>query len=161
MAKTTDEKIKEFVNGIVGLAILVGIGFWYFGGSKESSPKADLALEATREVASPAAVIPKIHLDQAIGTIKSYDLVKDAAVVQDGYTLSLVVVVNAATNEKTAKEMGDNFVRQVMVNAGELEKMPSKEIGQSNYDYMIAVVRPDESEVASGTKPRLAESIRW
>jgi hypothetical protein len=160
MEKTTDDKIKEFANGVIGLIVLVGIGYWFFGGSSENSviPKKE---EQHREVASVAPVIPKLHFNQAIQTIKSYDLVKDAAVVQEGYTLSLIVIVSPAMNEKTAKEMGDNFVRQVMVNAGDLEKMPSKKIGQSNYDYMIAVVRPDESEVVSGTKPRLAESIRW
>lgn len=161
MAKTTEDKIKEFVSGVVGLVILAAVGSWYFSGSKEPAPKVEPVHEAQREAASVAPIVPKIRLDQAIETIRSYDLVKDAAVVQDGYMLSLVVVVNAAMNEKTAKEMGDNFVRQVMVNAGDLEEMPSKEIGQSNYDYMIAVVRPDESEIASGTKPRLAESIRW
>lgn len=94
-----------------------------------------------------------------IYSIKTYDEVQDAAIVQDGDKLSLALIVGYATNEETAKELGDSFVRMVKSSCGDTP--PEKEIGPGIYTYLIGVFYPDESEVVSGAKCGMCRSIYW
>jgi hypothetical protein len=137
---------KDFANGIVGLLVIIGICSWIFGGSKEDPESSN---EQARATASLPA-IPKEELALAVSTMKSYDLVMDAAVSQDGSILSLAIIVNPAIKPAFAREYGDRFVRLVGTDAG-----------PSNYSYTVGVYRPDKTEIASGYKTPLDQKIRW
>lgn len=95
----------------------------------------------------------------AIDTIKEYKEVRDAAVSQDGDTLSLVVIVGYGTSKERAKEMGDNFVR--LVKTFSKDESPEKEIGEGIYDYIIGVYYPNEKELVLGAKSSIARNITW
>jgi hypothetical protein len=106
--------------------------------------------------------VPQVTDEQkelAIMGIKTYDEVQDAAIVQDEKTLSLALIVGYATNEETAKELGDSFVRMVKSNSGDTP--PGKEIGSGIFTYYIGVYYPDKSEVVSGAKCGMCKSIYW
>ena len=106
--------------------------------------------------------VPQLTDDQkelAIIGIKVYDEVQDAAIIQDGERLSLALMVGYATNEETAKDLGDSFVRMVKSSCGDTP--PGKEIGPGIYTYLIGVFYPDKSEVISGAKCGMCESIYW
>ena len=95
----------------------------------------------------------------AIQSIKQQPLVLDAAISQDGNTFSLVLVVNRATNQTGARQLGDNFVR--MLKTFSDDDNPGREIGQGKYDYLIGVYYSDRTQVALGAKAAGATRIRW
>ena len=92
--------------------------------------------------------------------IKGYPEVRDAAISQDGRTLSLVLIVAQATSQSRAQQLGDNFVRmtKTLLQDGEV---PGQQIGRGEYDYLIGVYRPNEEEIALGAKSRTADRISW
>lgn len=60
--------------------------------------------------------VPLLTTEQkelAISSIENNGMVQDAAITQDGKKLSLALIVGYATNEATAKDLGDGFVRLV------------------------------------------------
>lgn len=118
-----------------------------------------LILPITLATAKDVPQLTDEQKELAIMGIKVYDEVQDAAIVQDGERLSLALIVGYATNEETAKELGDSFVRMVKSSSGDTP--PGKEIGSGIYTYLIGVFYPDESEVASGAKCGTCESIYW
>jgi len=87
--------------------------------------------------------------------------VLDAAVTQKDNELSLVLIVRRGTSVARAKELGDNFLRQVMANSGGVEKMPKKEIGPTRFHYLIGIYGPGEKQIALGAKSSAARSITW
>lgn len=97
--------------------------------------------------------------DLAIQSIKQQPLVLDAAISQDGNTFSLVLVVNRATNQTGARQLGDNFVR--MLKTFSDDDNPGREIGRGKYDYLIGVYYSDRTQVALGAKAAGATRIRW
>lgn len=97
--------------------------------------------------------------EAAISLIMEETLVQDAAISQDGDTLSLVLIVNAATNEEHARTLGDNFVRLVKTLGP--DEGPGRNIGEGNFTYIIGVYAPSEEEIAGGSKPASAASISW
>jgi len=110
----------------------------------------------------PSAPPPELKDEQknlAILSIKEYPEVRDAAVLQKGKELSLAVIVDYATSEARAREIGDSFVRLVK-NFGP-EPAPAKEIGKGTFDYMIAVAYPNEKIVVQGAKVSSADHITW
>jgi len=95
----------------------------------------------------------------AISSIESYPEVQDAAIQQDGTQLSLAIIVGYATNEETAKDLGDSFVR--LVKTFGPEEDPQKEIGPGLYDYLIGVYYPNKVQVAFGAKCSGCRKITW
>ena len=95
-------------------------------------------------------------------TIERMDHVRDSAIVRRGTTISIAVVVDYAVNPETSRLIGDNAVRMAksMLFAGG-EKAPGKAIGKGLYTYQIGVYRPNEDEVAVGTKDHDDDRIRW
>ena len=83
----------------------------------------------------------------------------DAAVNQQGRTLSLALIVAPGTSEGEAKEAGDRFVR--LVKTFSQDTPPGNEVGAGIYDYLIGVYHPGQVEVALGAKASIARSIRW
>ena len=125
-------------------------------------PSFILALMLLLISCGPTAPPPEVTNEQknlAIQGIKEYSEVLDAAVTQDGKKLSLVLIVNYATSEETAKQLGDNFVR--MVKTFGPESAPSKIIGKGMFDYLIGVYYPNEQLIVMGAKVDFADHITW
>lgn len=95
----------------------------------------------------------------AIETIKDYPRVRDAAVVQDGSDLTLAIIVDYATSEEYAKELGDNFVR--LVKTFSEDESPHKRIGKGIYNYLVGVYYPNEELVVMGAKSSTSDHITW
>lgn len=53
--------------------------------------------------------IPQEAIDEAVAFIMGETLVRDAAIVVDGDTVSLAVIVSAATSTQYAQTIGENF----------------------------------------------------
>lgn len=104
-------------------------------------------------------VLTEMQKSTAIDTIMGYDLVRDAAISQNGRDLSLAIIVNDAASEEYAKQLGDNFVR--LVKTFGPEESPDKEIGAGIYNYLIGIYTPTEKTIAQGAKARFATRISW
>ena len=115
---------------------------------KESIPKEEIDPE-----------LQKINEKIAIDVIKGYFGVRDAAILKKGNNINLVIIIEYAISEERAKELGDNFVRAVKANCGDI--MPGKEIGKGKYEYLIGIYYPNEKKVALGAKSSVATRIRW
>ena len=107
---------------------------------------------------TPAVSIADIS-DMAISAIEDYPRVRDAAISQDGKTLSLVIIIDYMTDPDYAKQLGDNFVR--LTKSFLKDGVPGKQIGRGRYDYLIGVYHPNEQEVALGAKANSADRISW
>ena len=97
--------------------------------------------------------------DLAIQSIKQNPLVLDAAISQRGNQFSLVLVVNRATNQRAARELGENFVR--MFKGFSDDANPGRDIGTGKYDYLIGVYFSDRTEIALGAKAASSSRITW
>ena len=114
--------------------------------------------ERPRSTATPTVNVADIR-DVAISTIEDYPRVRDAAISQDGKRLSLVIIVDYATDPEYAKQMGDNFVR--MAKSFLKDGVLGKQIGRGRYDYLIGVYYPNDQKVALGAKVSSADRISW
>lgn len=110
-------------------------------------------------IPSSAEAIPTDPKDMAVSSIVASPGVLDAAVTQDGESYSLVIIVDYATNEAYARQLGDNFVR--MVKALGPDDPPGKQIGRGDYDYVVGVYYPNEKQLVLGAKSRAADRISW
>jgi len=114
-----------------------------------------------------APTVTDLEKSWAIDQIKAYSEVLDAAIAQDGYTLSLAITVPAATSEARAKELGEFFVRSTknfaLLESDEKQKepVPGKEIGEGIFDYLITVASPDGTIIVQGAKAKNAIHITW
>ena len=115
-------------------------------------------LEGPRPTATPTVSVADIR-DMAISSIERYPRVREAAISQDGKTLSLVIIVDFATDPDYAKQLGDNFVR--LTKSFLKDGVPGKQIGRGRYDYLIGVYYPNEQKVALGAKASSADRISW
>ena len=95
----------------------------------------------------------------AIAGISGYPEILDAAITQQGDSLSLVLIVPPGTPEARARELGDNFVRMTKTFAG--DGAPGREIGQGKFDYTIGVYTPTERQIALGAKVGPARRVTW
>ncbi|OPY56979.1 MAG: hypothetical protein A4E51_00218 [Methanosaeta sp. PtaU1.Bin055] len=122
---------------------------------------------ATAEKTTPTATtstakkrtLTEEQKELAITSIEGYTEVQDAAITQDGDQLSLAIIVPYGTNEETAKDLGDSFVR--LVKTFGPEEAPGKEIGPGIYDYLVGVYYPNGDTVALGAKVSNARAIHW
>ena len=94
-----------------------------------------------------------------ISTIMGNPEVLDAAISQDGRTLSLVLIVGSATNKEYSKQLGDNFVR--MVKSFSQDDPPGKTIGKGMFNYLVGVYYPSGDLVVQGAKVTIADRITW
>ena len=93
-----------------------------------------------------------------ISQMMEYPQVRDCSVSETGIT-STFVIVGAATNAATAKNLGDNFVR--MYKSFSDDDPPARSIGPGKYNYLIGVYTPTEEKIALGAKVKAAERITW
>ena len=112
-----------------------------------------------------APKITELGKTTAINEIKAYPEVVDAAIAQDGYDLSLAIIVPKGTSEVRAKELGDAFVRLVktfgLLDSGKSEPAPGKEIGKGIFNYLITVAHLDQTIIVQGAKVSFATHITW
>ena len=83
---------------------------------------------------------------------------RDAAIAKDGNKVSIALEMYAAINEDYAKQIGDNFVRQVKAMSD--DENPGKAIGKGKYDYLNAIGYADQV-LYRGAKARNSASITW
>ncbi len=95
----------------------------------------------------------------AVTGILGYPEVLDAAISQEGNTLSLTLVVGDTVTEERAKELGDNFVR--MVKSLSPDEPPGEFLETGIYDYLVGVYYPGGEQVALGAKVRTSDRITW
>jgi hypothetical protein len=107
----------------------------------------------------PPPEITQEEMSLAIEEIESDPIVQDAAIQQQGRTLSLAVIVTSGTSRAEAKEVGDRFVR--LVKTLSKDAPPGNDVGAGIYDYLIGVYYPGQVEVVSGAKASIARSITW
>ena len=108
---------------------------------------------------TPTLQVSEEVQQMAVDTIGQYDLVREAAIKQEGTDLSLVITVDYATNEEYAKELGDNFVR--LVKSFSQDESPGQTIGSGIFGYLVGVYYPNGEQVALGAKVRSADRITW
>lgn len=99
-------------------------------------------------------------LSTAVTSIQGYPEVIDAAAESRGGTISLVLVVGAATNEQRARQLGDNFVRMAKSFSDD-DPPGSRSIGTGKYDYLISVYTSTDQVLARGAKSRSSDRISW
>ena len=141
---------------LVALVVVIEVAASTGGGGETDTEQA----ERPAPVAKSAEILIQANIQaMAVATIKENSGVVDAAINQDGKTVSLVIIVGYATNERWAKEVGENFVR--LVKSLSQDSQPGKMIGRGMYDYLIGVYYPDQERMALGAKARNADRISW
>ena len=139
------------------LVILIAVATLAAEGDCETRNAPD-TLERPRPTAPPTVSVADIR-DIVIASIEDYPRVREAAIGQDGKQLSLVIIVDYATDPDYAQELGDNFVR--LAKTFLKDGAPGKQIGRGRYDYLIGVYYPNERVVAQGAKVGSADRISW
>ncbi|HDR4494240.1 TPA: hypothetical protein QCQ12_003074 [Bacillus cereus biovar anthracis] len=107
-------------------------------------------------------VISEEAKKMAVEQVMSNDLVKDAYIGVKGNKVTMSVVVNAAVTKDAAKQIGDNFVRNLGGFAG--GKGPEKDYyGEvfDNYDLQIGVGTSAKDIMVQGYKATSAKRINW
>ena len=94
--------------------------------------------------------------------IAQHQVVTDAGIEQDGHDLKLVVLVIRGTLESAAREIGENFVRLVRsLGPGKSLSKKMGEVGQTLYDYRLAVCASADLCFAQGVKNSSSTNIYW
>ena len=139
---------------IIGLAVVAGQSTE--GTTSEGAPRPSATSSA------PARSIARLSDDLAAAItsgISGYPEVLEAAVVQDGDLLNLVLIVGYQTNEARARQLGDNFVRLAKSLLG--DGGVGTRIGRGEYDYLVGVYYRNEELVAMGAKVGGADRLSW
>ena len=118
----------------------------------------------TDEEEEPAPVVPlllsNVEREQALAQMQGHPTVLAATIEQRGRTVALALVVPPSTPVETARELGDDFLRMVrtLVPA---TPVPGGDIRPGDYDYIIGVRTPTETELAVGGRPTTSPRITW
>lgn len=130
---------------------------------KKEEKKAEKPKEEKKDVK-----ITDDAINFAKDTIGGYDQVKESLIEVKGDKVTMVIVVGAATNEETAKELGDNFVRAlstaVNLTSDVKLKAPDKEsLGElwNYFNLQIGVGSGPDNFIAQGAKAKNARKIMW
>lgn len=157
--------VTVLVVSFVGLVVLASLG------ENPPSTTTELADESASDKSqaspskpdssnSPGVKLTSEQQRLALLTVRQQPRVRDAAIKQDGKNLSLVLVVDHATSEEHARNLGDNFVRAVKL-ASSAEPPPKKEIGTGVLNYQVGIYTPDEKPLARGAKVDSSPRITW
>ncbi|MFY0147836.1 hypothetical protein [Bacillus cytotoxicus] len=117
-----------------------------------------VAEEKTKETVKFNEEGKKMALEQ----VKQNPLVRDAHIEVNGKTIVMAVIVGTAVNKEAAKEIGDNFVRNLGAFSG--GKPPEKNYyGEifDNYDLQIGVGTGPDNIIVQGAKVTSAKKITW
>lgn len=107
----------------------------------------------------PAPALTNEMKNLAVQSIMEYPQVRDAAISQDGDSLSLAIVVDYSVSEEYAHKLGNNFVR--MAKSFGPGPNPGREVGEGVYDYLVTVVYPNQDRIALGAKVKSSPRITW
>lgn len=107
----------------------------------------------------PAPLITEYEKELATEMIKEYRGIRDAAIGQEGDTVSLALIVDYGISKEYAKELGENFLRLTMTHSKDSD--PGKELRRGIYDYIIGVYYPNKKEVVTGAKSMIGINITW
>ena len=164
MSKT--RKSLVVVAGVFMLVFVIGIISSATGGDSPAGDEPDDASNtdqrATQVPSAAHESVPQVTgeiADIIVAEMKSRSNVRDAAVGQDGKTISLALVVSFAATDEFAKKEGDNFVR--LVKSLSPDSPPGKEVGTGIYDYLITVAHPDGPVIERGAKVSFSPKITW
>jgi len=100
----------------------------------------------------------------------AYPEVTAAFVLQDGYDVTLSLMVKAGTSIARAKELGETFLCSLITHeleGGSLEgkrgypDWQTKELGEGIFNYLIIVSVSGQGASAQGTKPQNASHVKW
>lgn len=119
---------------------------------------------ATATSASTRPVISDALIDDAVDLMLGYELVSDAAVVVDGDTVILSLIVNAAIRPDIAQQRLEGFARYLAGQVGQGLRTPDKDgLGElwEHYDLELGAGIGDGSFIARGSKSKLSPTIRW
>jgi len=117
--------------------------------------------------------VPHINeeaINHAYDVINDYDMVKDPyiEVSKEDKKITLAIVVNAATNEEHAKDLGDNFARAlasgVSIYSEDDLKSPSKDnLGElyDSYDLQVGIGSSPDDFIARGAMVTSTSKITW
>lgn len=98
----------------------------------------------------------------ALEQVRQNPQVRDAHIEVQGKKIIMAVIVSASVNKDTAKEIGDNFVRNLGAFLG--GKPPEKYYyGEvfDNYDLQIGVGTSPDNIIVQGAKVTTAKGITW
>ena len=98
--------------------------------------------------------------EQALAQIQGHPAVLAATFEQRGRTVVLALVVPATMPVATARQLGVDFVRMVTTLAP-ATPAPGADISAGDYDYIIGVGTPTDTEIAVGGKPTGSPRIAW
>ncbi len=117
------------------------------------------AIAPATSLANECPPYPEDVKGMVVGEFMRELLVRDAGIFQDGCDLKLVLVVNSATTEEYARDLGDRFVRLTKgLGPG---PGPEKQIGKGIYNYLVGVFTPGEDRLALGAKVAEAVKLTW
>lgn len=99
----------------------------------------------------------------AVDFITDDPLVKDAHIEVKGDKVTLAIIVNAATNEDYAKELGDNLVRFLNSQVDGTKPATKHYLGSlwDHYDLHVGVGTGPDNFIAQGAKVATAKRIIW
>jgi hypothetical protein len=97
---------------------------------------------------------------RAIESMLQVPIVKDAIILQDEGTVTLIVGLKEATDAEAAQQIGDGFLRLVKTFSG-IEPDPRRDVGEGYYSYLIFITTADGEEIAFGYKDRGDTEITW
>jgi hypothetical protein len=86
--------------------------------------------------------------------------VLEADIRQRGRTVALSLVVPADTPPDTARALGERFVLLVKTFAS-AEPDPDDDIGTGDFDYIVRVTSPVDTEIALGAKTTSESRLNW
>src|SRR5699024_1780870 len=111
--------------------------------------------------------ISEYAMNHAYDIINDYDMVKDShiEVSKEDKKITLVIIVNAATNEEHAKELGDNFTRALasgvsIYSEDDLES-PSKDNLGEIYDLHVGIGTSPDNFIDQAAMVTSASKITW
>jgi len=134
--------------------------------TEETKEESDKDKKSTDEIPN----INEEAMNHAYDIINDYDMVKDThiEVSEEDKKITLAIIVNAATNEEHAKELGDNFARALasgvsIYSEDDLESPSKDNLGElyDSYDLQVCIGTSPDDFIARGAMVTNASKITW
>ena len=121
---------------------------------------APTASDSSASESSTARTLRESVKELVISSFLTNPAVADMTIEQNGSAVSLVMVVDCATSQDSAKKMGDRFLRLVK-QFGPDSDPSTTELGTGDYDYVVGVSCANGTELARGAKTSDSATITW
>lgn len=93
--------------------------------------------------------------------IERHALVRGTDIDKTDDEITLVVAMNAAVNQRTARQVGEKFVRMYITFSDEETGDPGKKIGKTRFDYYVAIIDSQRNILHSAAKIAPALDLNW